>query len=467
MANNPVFDPEKALGSGLGKLTRDELLSLTKSLCEIAMAQSDENRFRGGFRPGNINFSPDGVTVGPADKAGEDGWTKDELEFMAPEIFWNGRKSESADVYSIGLILFVGLNCGNVPFVPMADYKPTPEIRANALRARMNGKKVALPNPDDKELAAIVEKAVCFAEEDRYADPLELLNALREYCGEKPVTKIDRLPPTIVKKTEPPVEEKRPEPKKNPEAKPEPEKKPEPKKESAPKQPQKRKKHHKYVKQTEYIKHSRKVRNRTLLIIAVILCISAVAGEYHDTTVKVFNSAKNAVVSLAERITAEPEPTPTPEPTPAATPTPEPTPEPTPTPAPKPILEIITEDVSWDMAEAKCREMGGHLVTIKDETDFETVCDMLKNTSAKYVWIGCYRNSDGELTWTSGEKTDYYNWASGEPSNIDAYDGTHEDYVMLVRQYDGTWKYNDSRMDPLADYAVYYSGNIAYICQHG
>lgn len=68
MANNPVFDPEKALGSGLGKLTRDELLSLVKSLCEIAVAQSDENRFRGGFRPGNINFSADGVTVGPADQ---------------------------------------------------------------------------------------------------------------------------------------------------------------------------------------------------------------------------------------------------------------------------------------------------------------------------------------------------------------------------------------------------------------
>ena len=249
MANNPVFDPEKALGSALGKLTRDELLSLVKSLCEIAVAQSDENRFRGGFRPGNINFSADGVTVGPADKAGEDGWTKDELEFMAPEVFWNGRKSESADVYSIGLILFVGLNCGNVPFVPMADYKPTPEVRANALRARMNGKKVVLPNPEDKELAAIAEKAVCFAEEDRYADPLELLNVLRAYCGEEPVTKIDRLPPTVVKTAEPVIEDKKPEPPKKSEPKPAPES--EKPKEKAPEEPPKRRKRHKYVKVTD------------------------------------------------------------------------------------------------------------------------------------------------------------------------------------------------------------------------
>ena len=97
MANNPVFDPEKALGSGLGKLTRDELLSLVKSLCEIAVAQSNENRFRGGFRPGNINFSADGVTVGPADKAGEDGWTKDELEDRAAEIGIEGRSDMNKD----------------------------------------------------------------------------------------------------------------------------------------------------------------------------------------------------------------------------------------------------------------------------------------------------------------------------------------------------------------------------------
>ena len=464
MANNPVFDPEKALGSGLGKLTRDELLSLVKSLCEIAVAQSDENRFRGGFRPGNINFSADGVTVGPADKAGEDGWTKDELEFMAPEVFWNGRKSESADVYSIGLILFVGLNCGNVPFVPMADYNPTPEVRANALRARMNGKKVVLPKPEDKELAAIAEKAVCFAEEDRFADPLELLNALRAYCGEEPVTKIDRLPPTVVKASEPVVEEKKPkEPPKKSEPKPAPE--PEKPKEKASEEPPKRRKRHKYVKVTEYMRHSRKVRDRTLLIIAVILCVSAVIGENPDGTAKLFNGAKDAVVSLAERITAKPEPTP--EPTVEVTPTPEPTPEPTPTPTAAPTLELLVEDIGWDAAEAKCREMGGQLVTIKDEADYQHVCDMLKNTSVKYVWIGCYRNSEGELTWTSGETVDYYNWASGEPSKIDAYDGTHEDYVMLVRQPNGTWKYNDSRMDPIADYAQYYGGNIAYICQHG
>ena len=465
MANNPVFDPEKALGSALGKLTRDELLSLVKSLCEIAVAQSDENRFRGGFRPGNINFSADGVTVGPADKAGEDGWTKDELEFMAPEVFWNGRKSESADVYSIGLILFVGLNCGNVPFVPMADYKPTPEVRANALRARMNGKKVVLSNPEDKELAAIAEKAVCFAEEDRYADPLELLNVLRAYCGEEPVTKIDRLPPTVVKTAEPVIEDKKPEPPKKSEPKPAPES--EKPKEKAPEEPPKRRKRHKYVKVTDYMRHSRKVRDRTLLIIAIILCISTVIGENPETSAKLFNSAKDAVVSLAERITAKPEPTPTPEPTVEVTPTVQPTPEPTPTPTAAPTLEFFIEDVSWDTAEAKCREMGGHLVTIKDEADYQYVCNMLSDTSAKYVWIGCYRNSEGELTWTSGETVDYYNWAGGEPSKYDAYDGAHEDYVMLVRQYDGTWKYNDSRMDPLADYALYYSGNIAYICQHG
>lgn len=138
------------------------------------------------------------------------------------------------------------------------------------------------------------------------------------------MTKIDRLPPTVVKAAEPVVEEKKPEPPKKPEPKPAPE--PEKPKEKAPEEPPKRRKRHKYVKVTEYMRHSRKVRDRTLLIIAVILCISAVIGENPDGTVKLFNGAKDAVVSLAERMTAKPEPTPTPEPTVEVTPTPEPTP---------------------------------------------------------------------------------------------------------------------------------------------
>lgn len=93
MSDNTVLVPEKALGGRLGKLTQKELICLVKKLCEIAASERGENGFRGGFRPGNIYIENGKVFVGPADKAGEDGWTKDELEYMAPEVFWNGKKA--------------------------------------------------------------------------------------------------------------------------------------------------------------------------------------------------------------------------------------------------------------------------------------------------------------------------------------------------------------------------------------
>ncbi len=475
MAGNPVFDPENVLGSGLGKLTTDELLKLVKRLCELSVAQCGDTGFRGGFRPGNINVNADEVVVGPADKAGEDGWTKDELEYMAPEVFWNGKKTASADVYSIGLILYVGLNCGNVPFVPMADYKPTPEIRANALRKRMNGEKIVIPNSVDAPLAMIVSKAIAFEENARYASPLEMLNALRSYCGEAPVTEIEKLPPTVIKNAQPPVEEKKPEPapvkvetpaeKPQPAPKAEPVKAEEPPKAELPPQKVRRSDN----RPTRYEKKMRKTKIVTLSLIFVLLCATAVAGENPEAMQKAYTGIKSSVSAMIESLEAKPTPEPTAEPTPEPTesgaPEITPSPEPTPTPA-QSICEVIVEDISWDKAELKCREMGGHLVTITSKADYERVCELLEGTSAKYVWIGCYRNDAGIFTWTSGAESDYYNWASGEPSEIDTYDGTSEDYIMLVRQPDGTWLYNDNRMDPIADYAKYYSGKIAYICEH-
>ena len=156
MADNPVFDPEKVIGAEIGSLSKDELIALCKKLCETACTQCGSDGFRGGFRPGNICRLENGeVTVGPAGKAGENGWTKDELEYMAPEVFWSGIRSSSADVYSIGLILYAGLNGGRPPFIAHNESEPSPDERAGALRTRMNGEKIAEQSGTDEDYREI------------------------------------------------------------------------------------------------------------------------------------------------------------------------------------------------------------------------------------------------------------------------------------------------------------------------
>ena len=190
----------------------------------------------------------------------------------------------------------------------------------------------------------------------------------------------------------------------------------------------------------------------TLAVIALLLTAAGFAGKYID-------------LSLPEPAVPTPEPTAvvTPEPTP----TPTPTPEPTPTPQPEKHYSLYVEDVSWDVAEQKCMTLGGPLATIGSAEEYAAICRLLQDTDAEYVWIGCYRSSDGVLKWAVGESTEYFNWAPGEPSCTDSYDGAAEDYIMLVKQPDGTWLYNDSRMDPMTDYSRFYSGKLAYICQMG
>lgn len=470
MADNAVFDPQKLLGSDLADCETEQILELVKKLCKIAARECGEDGYRGGFRPGNIYVTEDGrVAVGKPAKAGDEGWTKLELEFMAPEQFWNGEKSAAADVYSIALIMYAGLNGGKLPFIEVRD--ATAEQRANALRRRMSGDTLAMPDGVDEPLAKILAQALEFDPEKRYTTAADLLAAIWDYCGDTPEPLDAAEPEPVEEKQEPeetipePVETKaEPEPPKPAEEKKTaPEKKPEPVKKFAPEKkpaaekkpvPEKKSEPEKVQEIHKEGIHTRRSTRRSIIVIAVIVLLLAAV----------------AVVRNMDINTPEPSISATPEPTAVQTadPTPEPTAEPTvePTPAPAEVQYMLySGDLSWDAAEQKCIELGGHLATIKSDDDYARICKLLEGTSAQYVWIGGVRDADGTIKWRDGASYDYYAWAAGEPSLKDAYDGASEDYIMLVKQPDGTWMYNDSRNDPMADYARFYSGKIAYICQ--
>ena len=76
------------LGEGIRRLGREELIALALEVCEDAAACGAP--YHGNIHPGNIRRGEDGAVLGPrADHAPGD-WSTDELEYMAPELFWNG-----------------------------------------------------------------------------------------------------------------------------------------------------------------------------------------------------------------------------------------------------------------------------------------------------------------------------------------------------------------------------------------
>ena len=451
MADKVVFDPQKLQSGSLVDCQEQQLLELAKKLCRIAAEECGENGFRGGIRPGNIYVAEDGrVKVGKAGKAGENGWTKLELEYMAPEVFWNGEESAAADVYAIALIVYVGLNGGKLPFAD--ETEPNAEKRAHALRRRMSGDSFPMPEGVPDKLLAILKRALAFEPDNRYENSYEMLKALWEYCGDEPEEiKPASKAPELCEEPKP-QSEPRPEPKKTPAKEGEAKAAPVPKPQEPPK---KAEAEPALPKQMRNI-HEKRAAKRSAVTLAVITLLLVGVGLGRSSIR--FDATPPAVQTQA------PEPTAQPTTLPSVAPTE--TPEPSKAPAEVQYM-LYSEDVSWDEAERRCTELGGHLATIKDAADYEKLCQLLADSNAQYVWIGAYRGDDGQIKWLDGKEHDFYAWAQGEPSMTDSYDGAAENYIMLVKQADGTWLYNDSRPDPMAQYSRFYSGKIAYICQIG
>ena len=177
-----ALDPACLLGDRLQTLSRAELTALAEALCRIL---AERGTYHGGIRPDNISRASDGtVGLGAPARTDTKDWTTEELEFMAPEVFWSGTRDASADVYSLGLLLYAGVSGGRLPFYP-DDRAAQPEDQAAALRRRMNGEALPLARKAGRDLAQIIARATQCRPADRYATPAELCAALEQYDAEQ------------------------------------------------------------------------------------------------------------------------------------------------------------------------------------------------------------------------------------------------------------------------------------------
>ncbi len=177
-----ALDPACLLGDRLQTLSRAELTALAEALCRIL---AERGTYHGGICPDNISRAADGtVGLGAPARTDTKDWTTEELEFMAPEVFWSGTRDASADVYSIGLLLYAGVSGGRLPFYP-DDRAAQPEDQAAALRRRMNGEPLPPARKAGRGLKEIIARATQCKPEDRYAAPAELCAALEQYDAEQ------------------------------------------------------------------------------------------------------------------------------------------------------------------------------------------------------------------------------------------------------------------------------------------
>ncbi|KAL1280938.1 hypothetical protein QQF64_015538 [Cirrhinus molitorella] len=107
--------------------------------------------------------------------------------------------------------------------------------------------------------------------------------------------------------------------------------------------------------------------------------------------------------------------------------------------------------MSWSEAQSYCRERFTDLATVDSMDDVNRLVNLADAGYSGSVWIGLKRGTQKRWGWSAGEsKTQYFNWASGQPD----WDGD------CVVTHSGVWH------DTLCDYKRYfvcYVENSGYI----
>lgn len=120
---------------------------------------------------------------------------------------------------------------------------------------------------------------------------------------------------------------------------------------------------------------------------------------------------------------------------------------------------VIQAQMTWEEARAYCESRGGHLATVLDPEQMETVAALLEQNGIQNAWLGASNlNSSGGFQWVTGDPFSYAVWAIGEPNNSN---GT-EHYLMMYQTAEEGWCWNDSHERGMW---VFPESSCGFVCQ--
>ena len=91
--------------------------------------------------------------------------------------------------------------------------------------------------------------------------------------------------------------------------------------------------------------------------------------------------------------------------------------------------------LDWNSAEADCKSQGGHLVSIHDSTQQQTIAARANSLKLGDIWIGFNdKLQEGKFVWPDGTPSDFSLWNGGEPNDW----GNNEDCAEIYAD-NGSW----------------------------
>lgn len=100
---------------------------------------------------------------------------KGSMDYIAPEIFRGEQVGYTADLYSLGLVLYRVLNHWKLPF---AGDDASQELTGQAVVRRIAGDPLPPPSEASEKMAQVILKACAFHPSDRFQNAQEMLKAL-------------------------------------------------------------------------------------------------------------------------------------------------------------------------------------------------------------------------------------------------------------------------------------------------
>ena len=162
------------------------VIRLGLNLCSALNGCHQRNIIHRDIKPENILVAEDGrfklgdFGIAKVSEKTATGTLTGTYGYMAPEIANRQHYGASADIYSLGLVMYWMMNERTLPFLPLKQI-PSSVQRQEAQDRRFSGEEIPAPVNGTPELTRIVLKACAFDPQERYRSVRELAEDLNRH----------------------------------------------------------------------------------------------------------------------------------------------------------------------------------------------------------------------------------------------------------------------------------------------